>query len=254
VLRALLALALLSGVPEDGVRVLVPAYFHPSGEGLRDWERLIASAGKGRIVAIANPASGPGKRVDPAYAKVLPRAREAGITLLGYVSTGYAKRPQADLRAEVDRWLEFYPDVRGIFFDEQASGADGVDFHAALYDYARKEKKLELVVTNPGVPCDEGYVSRPAADVVCLFEHHEGFDAHRRPGWAARYAPGRFLILPYGTPTADGMRRRARASVERGYGWLYVTDAAGKNPWDRLPSYWDAFVEAVGALKAGEGR
>ena len=248
-LRALLVLALAGGGPEEKVRILVPAYFYPEGEGLRHWDRLIGAAEKAPVAAIANPASGPGKRVDPNYVKVLARAREAGVTLVGYVSTSYAKRPLADVKADVDRWLEFYPGVRGIFFDEQASGPDRVDHYAALYEYARKEKKLDLVVTNPGVPCDEGYVSRPAADVVCLFEHHEGFDALKLPEWTGRYGPERFYVLPYATPTADAMRRRARAAVERGFAWLYMTDAGGRNPWDRLPSYWDELVETARDLK-----
>ncbi len=228
---------------EDRIRILVPAYFRPAGDGLRHWDRLIASAGKAPITAIVNPASGPGKRADPRYAEVLARAK--GLTLIGYVSTSYAKRPLDEVKADVDRWLEFYPSIRGIFFDEQASGADRVDHYAALYAYVRQEKKLDLVVANPGVNCDEAYVSRPAADAVCLFEHHTGFDAHRPPAWTSKYGPERFAILPYASATVDEMRRRLAASVERRFGWIYVTDASGENPWNRLPAYWDELVDAA---------
>ncbi len=47
----------------------VPAYYYPNGPGLREWDRLIAAARLVPIVAIANPASGPGDHVDglPSY-------------------------------------------------------------------------------------------------------------------------------------------------------------------------------------------
>jgi hypothetical protein len=32
------------------------------------------------------------------------------------------------------------------------------------------------------------------------------------------------------------MRKYVGAAVENGVGCLYVTDAAGANPWDRLPA------------------
>src|SRR5262245_57939330 len=72
------------------LRLLVPAYFYPAGEGLKDWERLLAAAGRAPLVAVVNPASGPGKAADPNYVKLLERAAKTKITLIGYVSTSYA--------------------------------------------------------------------------------------------------------------------------------------------------------------------
>src|SRR6266511_2045748 len=53
------------------VRLLVPAYFYPAGPGLKEWERLIAASARVPIVAVVNPASGPGKEADANYVKVL---------------------------------------------------------------------------------------------------------------------------------------------------------------------------------------
>ena len=47
-------------------------------------------AGEAGVVAIVNPASGPGKRVDANYTKVLEQAKKSKVTLIGYVSTKYA--------------------------------------------------------------------------------------------------------------------------------------------------------------------
>ena len=45
--------------------LLVPAYFYPAGDGLQHWDDLLAAADRVPIVAIVNPASGPGKAADP---------------------------------------------------------------------------------------------------------------------------------------------------------------------------------------------
>jgi spherulation-specific family 4 protein len=96
--------------PEPRLSLLVPAYFYPAGEGLKHWDRLIASSARVPVLAIVNPVSGPGDKADANYTKLLDRARrQAGLTLLGYVSTRYARRPLADVQADVDRWLRLYP-------------------------------------------------------------------------------------------------------------------------------------------------
>jgi GH18 family chitinase len=47
------------------------------------------------------------------------------------------------------------------------------------------------------------------------------------------------------------MKATIREAQERKIGMIYVTDADGANPWDRLPSYWDAEVAAVREINAG---
>ena len=88
--------------------------------------------------AIVNPASGPGDHVDTNFAAVLPRARKAGVTLVGYIGTQYTRKPLEKVKAEIDTFLRFYPDVQGFHFDEQSSDARGVDYYAELYRYVRQ--------------------------------------------------------------------------------------------------------------------
>jgi hypothetical protein len=230
------------------LRVLVPAYFYPSGRGLAEWDKMIETPGRSAIVVIVNPASGPGQRIDPNYVTVVDRARKAGLTLIGYITVSYGKRPLDDVKADVDRWIQFYPGIQGIFFDEQASGPAQVGGQAALYDYVRKTKKLDLVVTNPGTICDEAYLSRPAADSVCLFEGPKEAGAPKLPEWTARYAPREITTLTYEVETVDAMRTCIARAVKSGVGMLYVTDASGLMPWGGLPHYWldeMAFVRQV---------
>ncbi|MGE0609033.1 MAG: spherulation-specific family 4 protein [Pirellulales bacterium] len=231
--------------PEEAAlpRLLVPAYFYPAGEGLAHWDNLIAAAKQADITAIVNPASGPGEKSDLNYVEVVRRADKAGVRLLGYVSTAYGKRTQAEMTADIDRWLKLYPKIDGIFLDEQASSAEQVDLYGQLYDYARKQKKLKLVVTNPGTACAEEYVQRPAADTVCLFEGPKGFLDAKLPGWTEDYTADRCLALAYDV-SADDWQAHWDAAVSKRCGWVYITDASGANPWDKLPSYWDKLVAA----------
>lgn len=234
------------------VGILVPAYFDPnvSGGG-QYWDRMIDAAASVPIIAIANPASGPGKKADPAYTPVLDRARKAGLKVVGYVSTSYAKRPRAEILADIGRWVEFYPGISGFFFDEQTSDPAHVNDYVAYRDGARKLLKNARIVTNPGTVCDEGYVSKKATDIVCIFEHHSGFNEFHAPAWTKKYAANRFSTLPYATPDETTMRQRLQKTVAEGIAWVYITDDTGNNPWDRLPTYWEAEVEAVRMLNEG---
>ncbi len=195
--------------PQGAMRLWIPAYIYPFGPGLREWNRLIASAKAVPIVVIVNPASGPGDHVDTNFAAVLPRARRAGITLVGYIGTQYGRKPLAKVQEEIATFLRFYPDIRGFHFDEQSSDARGVDYYAELYRDVNRRIPGALVLTNPGTTCDPGYIARPASDVVCLFENERGFDRFQRRRLAL--AVSGFEVLPPGAQRGDGGPDEGRA-------------------------------------------
>ena len=84
------------------------------------------------VVAIVNPSSGPGDQANPDYSAVVTRAVRRGVNVVGYVGTNYARRPLAEVEADVDRWVKFYPDITGIFFDAQASEPGQADYYVEL--------------------------------------------------------------------------------------------------------------------------
>ena len=142
------------------MKLLVPAYFYPAGPGLKHWEQLIDAAAHVPIVAVANPGSGPGEDLNPDYRTVVGRASRRGVTVIGYIGTNYAHRPRLEVEADVDRWIRFYPEIQGIFFDAQASDVGHVDDYAILREFVRKKINRALVVTNPGTLCAKN--TRPA--------------------------------------------------------------------------------------------
>lgn len=227
------------------VRVLLPAYFYPSEQGLEIWKTVFRSATKAPIVAIVNPDSGPGKQVDPNYRKVCELSRSSRATLIGYVTLSYAKRPVEEVKAEIDRWLEFYPEIRGIFLDEQPSSVEHRAFVEECFAYAHQKTQRGLIVSNPGVVCAPPYFESPTSPVICLFEHFQGFADYKLPEWADVYPPNRFATLHYRVTSAEEMRKRLQAAVQQRSGYVYITDRDLPNPWDGLPKYWLEEVDEV---------
>ncbi len=235
------------------LRLLVPAYFYPGGEGAAEWERLLKAPDPATITIIVNQDNGPGKAADPNFTRVIEHARERRFTVIGYVRTDYGKRPAGDVKADVDRWVSLYPGVQGVFFDEQATKADRLNYYAGLYEYARKERGLSPVIGNPGAECVEGYLRQPAADAVCLVESNKEFALFRPPAWAADYQPRRFAALLHHVSGERRMRRYVEMMAEKRIGYGYVTDGDLPNPWGRLPAYWEAELAAVRQVNAPKG-
>lgn len=234
--------------PDVAMRLWVPAYYYPFGPGLREWNHLIASAKSVPIVAIVNPASGPGDHVDTNFAAVLPRARKAGITLVGYISTQYGRKPLAQVQREMETYLSFYPDIRGFHFDEQSSKAADVDYYVALYRYVHRRIPGGLVLTNPGTICDRVYAARPTSDVISLFENERGIDEFQPPAWAGRFPGSRFCVQAHAVASVDDMKHAIDRAARLKVGYVFITDDVLPNPYDRLPSYWDDEVDAVRAV------
>ena len=83
------------------------------------------------------------------------------------------------------------------------------------------------------------------ADVVCLSERDRAFDEYRPPAWTSRFPASRFCVQAYHVDTEAQMKQAVRRALQSRVGYIYITDDTGPNPYDRLPSYWGAEVEAV---------
>ncbi|WP_165221760.1 spherulation-specific family 4 protein [Aquisphaera insulae] len=236
--------ALAGGGPR--LRLLVPAYFYPAGEGLNDWRRLAAAAAKVKVVAVANPDSGPGNQRNPDYARAIREAHDAGIVVIGYVNTRYGARPVAEIQADLDRWVEFYPPIGGFFLDQQSTDARKAPAYIEIRDAARRKIKDALVVNNPGTTCDEAYITRQCSDATCVFADFQGFTDFKLPSSYGHRDPSRFAALAYQVKGADAMRQVVHGAILKRIGYLYVSDTPkGDNPWGRLPSYWEDEVNEI---------
>ena len=215
------------------MKLIVPAYFHPSGVGLTYWQAVINQNVAVEYV-IANPNSGPGATKEAAYATVISQCQARGISVLGYVATTYAAKPMATVLAEAKRWETFYA-ADGIFLDEVSSGTDKLDYFAKLYAAIKGP-----VIMNPGVYPEKAYVE--CADILCVEERGVAVTEDRSvktAEWMIGQPADKFYYILYSIPTASQMRRILTKAQQRNVGYIYVTNDVLSNPFDKLPTYFN---------------
>ena len=235
--------------PARRLRLLVPAYIYPSGDGRLQWRRLMDAAAKVDLVAVVNPDSGPGVERNSDYAALIAEAANRGVNLVGYISTEYAARPASMVKKDIDAWLRFYPRIGGIFLDQQPADARHAPYLADISAYAREKFRDAIVISNPGVPCDETYMARRTSDLVCVFANFEGFPTFDLPANLRSYEPTHFAALVYQVADVETMRSMLTDAIIKRLGYICITDGKRPNPWSRLPAYWDAEIEALARLQ-----
>lgn len=203
----------------------VPAYFHPRREAA-DWARL-RDAGDRLGVVVVNPDSGPGTG-DATYRDAV---RGLPGLVAGYVDTAYARRPLADVLADVDAYRRLHG-VDAVFADQVTSSADDLPYYARLA--AAVDGPLVL---NPGVRPDPAYLRLAA--VVVTFEG--AWSAHRVLSGTDPAGPASTWHLVHGVPAGEEERTLQHASA-LGADHTHVTGATLPNPWDALPAWWPGGV------------
>ena len=235
-----------AGAPASaGFLVGVPAYGYP-GTGV--WEQLTRLPA--RSFVILDPADGPGSSVDPSYLSALAPLAEHGVRVLGYVDSDYGRRPAREMADEIARYQHWYR-PSGIFLDQTPASASANEAIRATVAKLRSEQ-LGLVI-NPGQP-DIDPEDASFADHVVNFEGPLAvYRRTRFPVWTETHEQTKFWHLVYEVGDAATMRRVAAMARRRHAGILHVTHGTMPNPWERLPTYWDAEL-AHASREAGEPR
>ena len=98
-------------------RIAVPLYLWPGyGSIPCAWERLLATPAANPVVVV-NPDSGPGREAFSLFSVAVAKCQGAGIKVLGYVRTEYAKRDLSLVVNDLERYSSWYK-VDGFFIDE----------------------------------------------------------------------------------------------------------------------------------------
>ncbi|MBN8738279.1 MAG: hypothetical protein BGP24_03785 [Lysobacterales bacterium 69-70] len=260
-------------------RWLVPAYANPCCDGGPAlWSALIATAQTRpqQLAVIVNPDSGPGASpIDPNYIAAngqgpLTTLAATDALLVGYIPTDYGNRDAAAVRAEMTRYFDAaywrHTNVRldGFFFDEMSNELGKVGYYRDLHDHARTLSANALLIGNPGVHTyanGSGQNVYTAADYARVFDVLVLYEADDRtvnrdyaaPDWLGVSGAAAISFIAY--DAATGMRTRAALSrmLARGGRWLYVTDDTAANPYDRLPTWWNAQLGWLDELIFADG-
>ncbi|MFG2607900.1 spherulation-specific family 4 protein [Streptomyces sp. NPDC048514] len=214
--------------------LLIPFYEHPAARPAA-WAAVLAAAPRVYGVVL-NPASGPGDRPDPAFAEAAARLRTAGVTVLGYVDTGYARRPYADVVSDLTRHRAWYG-TQGAFLDQVSTGIAEFGHYKRLAAVARLLGCGTLAL-NHGTSPHPAYA--PLADLSVTFEGP--WSAYRRtPARPHPHPPGvRQCHLVYGAPAGADVAAAAR---ERGAAVHCAVPGTGAHPWGTLPHGLDTTAD-----------
>ncbi|WP_310489469.1 spherulation-specific family 4 protein [Chamaesiphon sp. VAR_69_metabat_338] len=245
--------------PNDRFRlqILLPLYIYPNWYDKKNyiWQQVITAAKKVSIVAIINPNNGPDRAPPNAdYRQGINDLRQAGVKLIGYVPSNYAKRDLQAVEADIALYIKYF-NVDGIFIDEAASTPDKISYYQQIYRYikARLPASNHNVIINPGVEVDEGYLDRSVADTIVIFENYQKVWAnYHPPAYVKKYSPQHFAALIHTTTDRKLMKSTLDRAVKSKFGYVYITndstDTTNRNPWDTLPTYWQAEVNYIQQL------
>ncbi|MFE0352605.1 spherulation-specific family 4 protein [Streptomyces nigra] len=211
------------------MNLLIPLYVHPA-EDPGAWHRLITGASRTYAVVL-NPANGPGRAPDPAFAKAAEALRAAGARLLGYLDTDYGAREPAEITADLRRHQEWYA-VDGCFLDQSPAAPEALPECRRLVRALRR-LGASTVVLNPGVHPAPGYAR--LADLTVTFEGpwFRYVADFTRPSWTERFSADRLCHLVYGVPEPL-VPLAQRTAAERGAGVCGPVTGDLPNPWAEL--------------------
>jgi hypothetical protein len=212
------------------------------------------------IIAIANINSGNvGNTVDPNYADLIRRATRGGLKVIAYITSDYANlhgiASLETAKSNVTNWFKLYPEVTGIFIDEQTSDPAPIEkYYLPLRQHINSIKPDALVIGNPGNNCAEDYLAKrsngPIMDVVIIHENNETrlpYATVKPDPWMRNYFSNRFAMLVH---TSEGFQPQILLAQTQRTSYVYVTDRVGPppetiHPWGKLPTYWNDELKFV---------
>ena len=230
---------------------IVPAYFYPTNNS--PWDDLTAAASRIPVTAIMNPGSGPGTIQDSNYVNAVNDLRTAGGKVIAYVYTQYGSRSSTAVKADIDKYVNWY-NIDGIFFDEfsNSSSTSVLNYYQDLYSYVKAIDPTWEVMGNPGTTTVESYLSTPVADSLLVFENvGSNYPSYTPSAWNYNYDSSSIGHLVHSTASQSDMLNYLDLAVARNAGQVYITNDVMNNPWDTLPSYWDAQVDRIEAINNG---
>lgn len=245
-LLVLVPLALLGGSARASAAssegIVVPLYTYPG----TTWDTVasVKTAHPGvPIVAVINPNSGPGSSYDGNYYSGIAKLKSAGVTVIGYVHTSYTGRPLTAIQSDINAYKNWYPNLQGIFFDEESNTAGNEGYYSSASSYA-KSTGFSFTVGNPGTDTIPSYLS--STDVVIIYENPGIPSMTGYTGWQS-YSKSQLGMISFGVNSYPSSWVQA---AEGTVGWFYVTNANLPNPYGTVTPYLNNLATE---LDSGQG-
>ncbi len=218
--------------------IVIPLYTYPTDGTWSTVAQTAESYPNVPIMAVINPDSGPGSSFDQNYANGIALLQSAGVIVLGYVDTAFATDSISSVESEVNQYLQWYPTINGIMFDDMSNAPGNEGYYSTLDSYAQS-LGLAITMGNPGTSVPSAYVG--TLNVLCVQEGAGLLTPSSLSTVSSGmgYAKSNFAYIAYATSLPN---ETYLAGVSNDVQWLYMTDATLPNPYDVLPSYFTSLV------------
>ena len=215
------------------------------------------------IIVIINPAGGPGDSYNPSIAVEVESMQAAGITVIGYVPTGWGEASISSIEVEMLTYLSWYG-VNGTYLDQMPNwnynspngawyytGPNGEfipAYFATLNQYGKSIGMTE-VVANSGADVPVDFIG--SVDAIGTFENAYLPSLSLTAGWTSiagvggwhtGYSKSNFMFFSYAVPSLAS----AYVLAASGYmGYMYITNGTGTAPYSTLSPYFDQMVSLL---------
>src|SRR2546422_8419476 len=188
------------------------------------------------ITVVINPNNGPGTYPELGYLAGIKAFQAAGIIVLGYMATGYAKTYIGLVQHDLYAYWSWYA-LDGIMFDEMSDSMMDQDYYSTLNAYV-KQIGMTYTMGNPGTSVPMGLIG--TLDSLAIYES-PGYPAISVLSQYSAYPKMNFAAIAIGVPLNTAFLASASPYV----GWVWVTNDSLPNPYDSLPSYFASLVAAL---------
>jgi hypothetical protein len=232
------------------IGVIFPLYVYPEDDSWREVINAKLNNPEIEILAVVNPSNGHFSTIDNGYKSYIPLLADAGINVIGYVSTRYGDRPASEVKADMRQWKAFYASVgvEGIFFDETSKHASEVSYYKELTDYA-KSIGFNTTILNGGTTVATEYFSQNVADIIVTYEEsYAHWNQYFRSGYLGNNQADEttdIAIMMHSVSSLDIMKEVVRQSASDGFSYMYITPDGAGDPWDSIPNYFDTEVKEI---------
>jgi hypothetical protein len=215
--------------PSPGI--IVPIYTYPTDASWAELIQAKVSFPNVAVVAIVNPASGPGKSVNPEFSIGIKALQAVGIVVIGYVATDFGVRPINAVEQDIYAYSLWYH-LNGTMFDQMPAAPGFENYYTALDAYA-DSLGMSLTVGNPGGRIAASYIG--ILDTLIVYENSGVPNALPTIGLYQGYNRSDFAIISYGVNSSQLSASIADVSSSARY--VYFTSATFPNPYLSLPAY-----------------
>jgi len=203
------------------------------------------------IIITSNPDNGVGTVFETDTAFAIPKMQEVGIKVCGYVSTdwnNFGGKTEAQVKAEMNQWVAFYPTIDCFFFDEMENNVEvglngnSVAYYTRLTDYAKNNLGVPMTRGNPGTDIDEAY--KNSVDNIKVGERQTLFDLPSLfNDWKVNEPVTLFTLTPHTISNTVQEVEDWVIESQQYVSHVYVqSDGGDNNPWDSLSVYFEQVI------------